>query len=157
MSIISLVVSVTRPGLKTSVNAWIPVVLWAAVIFWGSHQQDLPKDQVVPFIEWLCRFLRISTETAITVTGHFVEYAVLGYFLRRGLILQYPGRVTIPLLPGYGNELVAAFIIGTLYALTDEYHQSFVPGRVPSLFDIATDFLGLAVGIFIHRAVSNEK
>ena len=34
-----------------------------------------------------------------------------------------------------------------LYALSDEYHQSFVPGRHPDVFDIATDLVGAAVAL----------
>ncbi len=49
------------------------------------------------------------------------------------------------------KAILYTLIITLLYAISDEYHQSFVPGRDPSLVDILFDFIGCFGGVFIHR------
>ena len=54
------------------------------------------------------------------------------------------------LAPLYGRRaLLAAAAIALLYALTDEYHQSFVPGRDADLFDIVVDATGIAAASWV--------
>jgi VanZ family protein len=43
-----------------------------------------------------------------------------------------------------------AVIFGTLYGISDEFHQSFVPGRDVSGFDVFIDFLGSAIGSRVY-------
>ena len=38
-------------------------------------------------------------------------------------------------------------LVGALYAASDEFHQSFVPGRGPSIIDVGIDSLGVFTGI----------
>ncbi len=42
--------------------------------------------------------------------------------------------------------LLVAIILAGLYALTDEFHQSFTPGRTPSMADVGIDTLGASIG-----------
>jgi len=60
---------------------------------------------------------------------HIIEYVILSLFLYRALL-------------NYKNPKTLAILIATLYAITDEIHQYFVPGRISSVFDIAIDFFG---------------
>ncbi len=55
-------------------------------------------------------------------------------------------------------------LVGVLYAASDEFHQSFVPGRGPSIVDIGIDSLGVLTGILavliiisIYRALKSDK
>lgn len=43
------------------------------------------------------------------------------------------------------NVMLFAMIIGTLYGLSDEFHQSFVPGRTASTMDLVADSTGVAL------------
>lgn len=44
-----------------------------------------------------------------------------------------------------------AWLLAVLYSLTDEFHQSFVPGRTPSLIDVFVfDNIGAVIMLFIH-------
>lgn len=55
---------------------------------------------------------------------------------------------------------VYAIISGVIYACTDEFHQSFVPGRTSSLKDVFIDSLGVITGVilvFILRIILNKK
>ena len=42
-----------------------------------------------------------------------------------------------------------SFLVGLIYAITDEYHQSFVAGRGPSATDVCIDTAGVCIGIVI--------
>lgn len=42
---------------------------------------------------------------------------------------------------------VAAWIVSVIYGVSDEYHQSFVPGRDPSMGDLVADAVGAAVAL----------
>lgn len=104
--------------------AWLWVVLYAAVIFWlSSLPHPLPPS--VSFVER--KFL------------HGVEYAVFGILLVNALLKSF--RYQALFLPAFFS-----LILGTLYAFSDEWHQSFVPGRTASVYDVAIDFVGLVIG-----------
>lgn len=68
--------------------------------------------------------------------AHFTEYFILG-------ILVYN------LISSYNKRTYMALIICILYAISDEVHQIFVPGRSCQMYDILIDSLGSLVGIFL--------
>jgi len=43
-----------------------------------------------------------------------------------------------------------AFFLTALYALSDEFHQAFVPGRDTSLLDVGCDLVGAGLGLWVH-------
>ena len=73
------------------------------------------------------------------VTAHFLAYGSLGAAMLRGVAGAQWARVSA------GGALLAA-ALGAAYGVTDEFHQSFVPGRTPELRDVAADALGSAAG-----------
>ena len=46
-----------------------------------------------------------------------------------------------------------SIVVGLIYAITDEFHQSFVPGRGPSVTDVCIDTAGVFAGILIVLAI----
>ena len=98
---------------------WLPSFLWMSFIFYLSAQSGLPGPA------W------------ISITGHIVEYGVLAALLYFAL-----SRTTTL---GHQKTVILAVILATLYGVTDEWHQSFVPGRVPDPMDLLTDFLAATV------------
>jgi VanZ family protein len=72
-------------------------------------------------------------------SGHFFGYLLLSVVLVRALA---KGRVA-----GITWQTIALAALGaTLYGVSDEIHQRFVPGRSPDLADIVADGLGAAAG-----------
>ena len=69
---------------------------------------------------------------------HFIEYGVLATLLYGALKSSFPGW------PLFRIACTAA-LAASLYGLSDEFHQSFVPGRDASGFDFLTDFVGSTV------------
>lgn len=108
---------------------WLPVLLWMGAIFVVSGRSHLPfyVNETVDFM----------TKKA----GHVTEYGVLAFLLWRA-ISRERGWLTLPSLGG-------AFVLSLLYAISDEFHQTLVPGRAGRLSDVGFDVLGalLALGL----------
>jgi VanZ family protein len=106
-------------GASGAVSLWLPVIVWAAVIFAFSSIPSLGTGLGV----W---------DTILRKGAHMSEYAILGVLLLRAL----------------GREL-PALAVGIGYAISDEIHQHFVRGRHASPVDVLIDTIGLAIGVFI--------
>lgn len=101
---------------------WGPAVAQMALIFALSslHEAPLPPGMTDHF-------------------GHSIGYAMLGALLFRALAGARWQGVTIA-------RGVGAVGLSVIYGLSDEWHQSFVPGRSPAWDDVAADFRGALVG-----------
>lgn len=75
---------------------------------------------------------------------HGLEFAALGFLTIRALEPGLPGA-------GWSSAFVLAFFLSLLFGGLDEFRQSFVPGRDPSLADLASDGAGILVGLLIYR------
>jgi VanZ family protein len=101
---------------------WLPVLVWAAVIFAFSSVPDLGTGLGA----W---------DLVVRKLAHAAEYAILG-----ALLVRATGRVRL------------AFVLAVVYAASDEFHQSFVEGRVAAVHDVAIDAAGAALGILLYRS-----
>ncbi|MTI71647.1 MAG: VanZ family protein [Firmicutes bacterium] len=70
--------------------------------------------------------------------AHFSIYFILGVLLTLSLKTLNIDKVYIK-----------AFIIGVIYAFSDEFHQYFIPGRGSQLKDVFIDSLGITFGVLI--------
>lgn len=86
--------------------------------------------------------IRSTVGFILRKTAHFSEYALLGFFLLLH-VLQI-GKRTVVKAP-----YLWAWLVGTLYAVSDEIHQMFVPGRGPAVRDVCIDSAGVAAGVAI--------
>ena len=95
-----------------------------------------------------------DTNAIIRKIAHFSIYTLLGLFMM-GIMtrtkLKDKWRICITL--GFG----------IIYAILDEFHQSFSPGRTPKITDVYIDTLGVILGIFlillirkIYKNISNK-
>ncbi len=105
---------------------WLPVLLWMGIIFIFSAQPSLPS---LPFA---------TADTILKKAGHFTEYAVLATLSVRAISAGHPLR---------RGDLWRALLLTLLYAASDEFHQSFVPGRTASLWDWLVDALGAGLAL----------
>ena len=121
----STVSSPTAAAGRSALQAWLPVVVWAGVIFAFSSVPSLSTDLGT----W---------DTILRKLAHLAEYAVLGALLDRAL--RRP-------------QLVVAVALAGLYAVTDEVHQLFVEGRHGSPLDVGIDTLGALLGVLLWRAL----
>jgi VanZ family protein len=99
-----------------------------AVIFVLSSQSGLRVSEDV------------DVERPLRVTGHLLAYATLAGLLL--LALSWDRRPRL-------RDVLIAFGLAFVYALTDELHQSFVPDRTGRLDDVVTDMIGAAIGLTV--------
>ena len=97
-----------------------------------SHvpQDDIPKSDL----------------DSIDYPFHFAEYSILGFLLFRSITSDE----LLTFHPFYGSLL-----IGISFAILDEFHQSFVPGRHMSSTDVLFDSLGIVFGMFASYKIRN--
>lgn len=113
---------------------WLPSFGWMGVIFYLSARTGNELQGMFPFFDSF-NF------------GHLVAYFILAVLFYWALFpFQRKWKWDIRII---------AIILCFLYGLTDEWHQSFVPGRMPDVRDIVNDVIGAAIGMlaitFIQR------
>ena len=84
----------------------------------------------------------------IKKSAHLFEYGVLAILLYRAL-LNYDVNTN--------KALFFAILIAGLYGVSDEFHQSFIPGRGPAVRDVIIDTIGATIGIFLTRKYLESK
>ena len=110
--------------------AWSLVASYAALIFILS---SLPGSN--PVLQGLGKYVWDKLL-------HLLEYLFLGILLARALALSFKYR-------SLEHLVFMAFVFGGLYALSDEWHQSFVPLRNASLYDWTADSIGILIGAYL--------
>ncbi len=81
------------------------------------------------------------------------SFGLLDLLVKKGSHMFGYGILTLAYLFGFGKNdsttLKLAVLLTVLYALTDEWHQSYVPGRNGSLWDVGIDTLGSILAVFL--------
>lgn len=111
---------------------WLPPLLWMAAIFIVSDQPSLPQAPDA-FIDML-----------IKKTLHAAAYAILAWLWWRAL--DGRGETSDHRAIDLRRALTALAITG-IYAISDEWHQTFVPGRMGKVTDVMIDVAGAIVAI----------
>jgi VanZ family protein len=75
----------------------------------------------------------------LAISGHSIGYFVLAVLVVRALAGGLPRRIGVRIA-------VVALLISVAYGVSDEFHQSFVPGREASAYDVLTDAIGALAG-----------
>ncbi len=110
----------------------LPPLVWASLIFFLSSIPDL-RSGLQPWWDTILRKL-----------AHATEYAVLAILVAR-VGYEEPHRRSTAFILGLAWLTVAT------YAVMDEYHQTFVPGRKGAWLDVGVDSLGAAFGLVWYR------
>jgi VanZ family protein len=133
----------TAPNRYWSIfKAWLPVLLWMALIFFFSTSFGTMHNNIrlfKPMIRGVMPEAHRATIRIIVATmrdsAHFFNYSVLFFLLIVG--------------PFRGRPYAALFVcLG--YACSDEFHQAFVPQRICSPKDVALDTSGAMLGAVLH-------
>ncbi|OQA89749.1 MAG: VanZ like family protein [Elusimicrobia bacterium ADurb.Bin231] len=117
---------------------WLPVFLWCFLIFFLSS---------IPGLKTSLGF----GDLVLRKIAHMTEYFVLTLLLYRALKKSF-------YMPAQ-RILFIAMLLSFVYALSDEYHQSFVPNRSGNIIDVLIDSTGILFAYILYREFSavNEK
>ncbi|RMH00301.1 MAG: VanZ family protein [Chloroflexi bacterium] len=105
---------------------WLPAVAWMVMIFLVSNT---PADEIPQLGVW---------DLLVKKGAHFLAYALLAVLVWRGSKRWQGGWWW-------------AVGITAVYAMTDEYHQTFVPGRHGNVWDVLIDTAGGLAGLYIRN------
>jgi len=108
--------------MKKFLKFWLPVVIWAGVIFILSSIPNLKTNLEQDFL--------------LRKIAHMVEFGILTFLSYRALKQE---KINI------NRALIFSFVFALFYAFTDEFHQLFVRGRHGSLKDVGIDSIGILI------------
>jgi VanZ family protein len=118
-----------------ALRRFLALVAWAGVIFALSSISEAPEP---------------TTQEWPSVVAHLVEYAVFGllaaWFLRAVRPAGAPGVLA-----------AAAWALSVAYGISDEWHQSFVPHRTATVFDLVVDAIGAAFGVGVEWWLARRR
>ncbi len=112
---------------RITIINYFAVFVWCSLIFLLSNS---PKITTVD---------SQVIDFALKKIAHFIEYFILG-------ILTY--RAT--------NNILVSIGFCVLYAISDEFHQSFIPGREPRVRDVIIDSFGSITAVIIWKNLSQN-
>ena len=115
--------------LREILMPWLLLIGLCLLIFWQSSGPLPPRTPHLPGLDKL---------------AHFAVYALLAFLAARAFATR-PSADRACVLPW------AAALFAVLYGLSDEIHQSFVPGRNADLWDLVADACGAIVGALVYR------
>jgi len=109
----------------------LPVAAYCALIFWQSSSASMES---LPSFQYSDKVM------------HLGGYALLGALVVRALFHEslHLSRQKI---------IIAAILFSTLYGVSDEIHQSFVPERCADLFDVLADGVGSIIGVLFYAGM----
>lgn len=130
------------------------------IFCFSAQPADLSSQTSGRFTEWMIKLLfpdfkvldpirqeeiRSVMTVLVRKTAHATEYTMLGLSLMLHLNELVKKR-------GLRNPRFMSFLIGVLYAASDEIHQIYVPGRSGELKDVLLDSAGVLLGITLLYA-----
>ena len=120
---------------KRFMSHWLPVLLFCLLIF---IQSSFPAPEQIPTFDLSDKLI------------HAGVYAVLAILFFRALHAGKAGR-------GAANAIILAILFTTLYGVSDEIHQYFVPSRHAEVMDAAANFIGSVAGGIIATVLLTKK
>lgn len=99
---------------------YLAVFVWCSVIFWFSNHSKISTVE------------SSAVDFFFKKTAHLVEYAILTVLIFRAT-----------------KNIKLSIILSILYAASDEFHQSFIPGREPRVRDVIIDATGSTIGVIL--------
>ena len=115
--------------LKNILFYWLPVIVYCLAIY---IQSDLPLIEHIPSFKFSDQVL------------HFCAYAVVG-------LLFYRAYQTLRIKGDSPMLILISILSASLYGISDEIHQYFVPFRDASIWDVVANTLGAICGVYLYH------
>jgi VanZ family protein len=116
---------------------WLPLIIYCVAIY---IQSDLPSSERLPIFQFSDKVL------------HFLAYAGMG-------VLFYRAYQTLRVKDNLRMLMLLSAVSASLYGISDEIHQYYVPFRDASILDVVANILGAFCGVYLYQlwAVSKDK
>ena len=124
-----------RNKTRTFFFYWLPIILYCLLIYLQSSR---PAPENLSGLPHLDKFL------------HLAAYAVLSALFLRAL-------KTLSTRENLKRAMMLSIFLSTLYGITDEFHQYFVPARSAELADVFADMTGSVLGAFIYLKLTERS
>lgn len=129
-------------------------VIWLALIFFMSHQDKDETTLKTGIFRWILDQLGLDGRQLMTgpfkfyirKLAHIAEYAILMILTLRIAILKWP----------YKQAVIYSLLFCIFYAATDEFHQTFIPGRGGTPVDVGIDTIGMILGFLLWKVRRKE-
>ena len=126
---------------------WLLVIGWMILIFCFSSQPGNESNKNNEFVAYIFNLLGINlnsvlgelTNFIIRKAAHFTEYFILAWLVFNAVKDD----------SSINKDIIISVLVVFLYACTDEFHQSFVPGRACMFRDVLIDTSGGAFATII--------
>ncbi len=109
---------------------WLPLILYCLIIYIQSAN---PSPDQIPSIRFVDKVF------------HFAAYGIMG-------ILFYRAYQTLRIKDNLQMLMLLSVVSASLYGISDEIHQSFVPFRDAEVGDVIADIIGAFSGVYLYRA-----
>lgn len=121
--------------IKNFIFYWLPLTAYCLLIY---IQSDYPSPENLPSFAFMDKVL------------HFVAYGVMG-------VLFYRAYQTLRLKNRRYILILLSMISASLYGISDEIHQYFIPLRNADLLDATADILGAVCGVYLYQRWASQK
>jgi hypothetical protein len=115
--------------MKSFLRYWLPAIALCAIIFW---QSSYATPDILPKWPYQDKAFHGGVYGLLAALWVRAFSTVRGFHGRRRLLLW------------------TGIVLATLYGLSDEWHQSFVPARTADAADLLADFCGSVVGSWLY-------
>jgi len=118
-------------GSKKFIYYWLPILIYCFLIF---TQSSYPSPERIPVLPHLDKLL------------HFIAYAILGVLFFRAFRNQrFKENINM--------VIMLSIISSSLYGMSDEIHQYFVPSRNADIMDFFADVAGSICGVYVFKFI----
>jgi VanZ family protein len=121
--------------IKNFIFYWLPLIVYCMLIY---IQSDYPSPEEIPSFKFMDKML------------HFVAYGVMG-------VLFYRAYQTLRIRNHRQMLILLSIFSASLYGISDEIHQYFVPYREADIFDAVADIIGAVCGVYIYQMWVSRK
>ncbi len=134
--------------------SWTGLISWMFLIFFFSSQTGSESSNLSNgVLSFLSSIIHISLDNQlfhllIRKLAHLTVYLILGALLIN-LFKQYQNITK--------KKMIIMILLCMLYAISDEFHQSFVANRSPMVIDVLIDTLGSTIGIYLYKIVKKPN
>lgn len=149
-----MVETVCKQSTRFVVISWVAVAVWACFIFFMSSNTSTGLNEGLGIFSSIYRAMQDVQASilgpdadVLSSIAHFCEYTVFGAFLANALRCHMPLR----------RACLVAIACASLYGVSDEFHQLFVPGRMCDPVDWMVDTAGATLGSGIFYAVQRKR